>query len=84
MKLSSLVAVLLAAVFAVTAFADAPKAGDKAPDFKLTGSDGKEYSLADFAGKKAVVDRLVSQGVHRRLHGRVQEHEGRRRSDPQV
>src|SRR5690242_18104713 len=32
-----------------------PKVGDQAPDFKLTGSDGKEYSLADFAGKKAVV-----------------------------
>ena len=36
------------------AFAE-PKVGDKAPDFKLTGSDGKEYSLADFAGKQAVV-----------------------------
>jgi peroxiredoxin Q/BCP len=32
-----------------------PKVGDKAPDFKLQGSDGKEYSLADFAGKKTVV-----------------------------
>ena len=31
------------------------KAGDKAPDFKLPGSDGKSYSLKDFAGKKAVV-----------------------------
>lgn len=31
------------------------KVGDKAPDFKLQGSDGKTYSLADFAGKKAVV-----------------------------
>jgi peroxiredoxin Q/BCP len=35
--------------------ADAPKVGDKAPDFKLQASDGKEYSLSDFAGKKAVV-----------------------------
>jgi len=33
----------------------APEVGDKAPDFKLKGSDGKEYSLADFAGKKTVV-----------------------------
>jgi peroxiredoxin Q/BCP len=33
----------------------APEVGDKAPDFKLQASDGKEYSLADFAGKKAVV-----------------------------
>jgi peroxiredoxin Q/BCP len=31
------------------------KVGDKAPDFKLAGSDGKMYSLKDFAGKKAVV-----------------------------
>src|SRR5688500_4798896 len=31
------------------------KVGDKAPDFKLPGSDGKTYSLKDFAGKKAVV-----------------------------
>ncbi len=31
------------------------KPGDKAPEFKLKGSDGKTYSLAQFAGKKAVV-----------------------------
>jgi peroxiredoxin Q/BCP len=31
------------------------KVGDKAPDFKLPGSDGKSYSLKDFVGKKAVV-----------------------------
>jgi thioredoxin-dependent peroxiredoxin len=31
------------------------KVGDKAPEFKLPGSDGKSYSLKDFAGKKAVV-----------------------------
>ena len=45
--------------FATLAFAQAPavelKVGDKAPNFKLQGSDGKTYSLADFAGKKAVV-----------------------------
>jgi peroxiredoxin Q/BCP len=29
--------------------------GDEAPAFQLTGSDGKTYSLADFAGKQAVV-----------------------------
>ncbi|MFQ6097927.1 MAG: thioredoxin family protein [Armatimonadota bacterium] len=28
--------------------------GEKAPDFRLKGVDGKEYSLADFADKKAV------------------------------
>ena len=31
------------------------KEGDKAPDFKLPGSDGKEYSLKQFTGKQAVV-----------------------------
>jgi peroxiredoxin Q/BCP len=31
------------------------KVGDKAPDFKLQGSDGKTHSLADYAGKRAVV-----------------------------
>lgn len=35
--------------------ADPPKVGDTAPDFKLPGSDGKNYSLADFKGKQAVV-----------------------------
>jgi thioredoxin-dependent peroxiredoxin len=40
---------------AAAAHAAVPKVGDKAPDFKLQGSDGKEYSLSDFAGKKAVV-----------------------------
>ena len=29
--------------------------GDKAPDFKLTASDGKTYHLASYKGKKAVV-----------------------------
>ena len=32
------------------------KAGDKAPDFTLTGLDGKTYTLADFKGKTLVVD----------------------------
>ena len=57
--------------FAVAAFAQTPppatppaapaapavelKVGDKAPNFKLQGSDGKTYNMADFAGKKAVV-----------------------------
>lgn len=29
--------------------------GEKAPPFRLMGSDGQEYSLEQFAGKKAVV-----------------------------
>jgi peroxiredoxin Q/BCP len=32
-----------------------PTVGEAAPDFKLTGSDGKQYSLAQFAGKQTVV-----------------------------
>jgi peroxiredoxin Q/BCP len=31
------------------------KPGDPAPAFKLEGSDGRTYSLADFAGKQVVV-----------------------------
>jgi peroxiredoxin Q/BCP len=42
-------------VFTVAAWGATPQVGDKAPDFKLQGSDGREYALADFAGKKAVV-----------------------------
>lgn len=35
--------------------AKGPQAGDEAPAFTLTGSDGKAYSLADYKGKQAVV-----------------------------
>jgi len=35
--------------------ADVLEKGAAAPDFKLPGSDGKVYSLADFKGKQAVV-----------------------------
>ena len=35
--------------------ADVPAIGDPAPTFSLIGSDGKTYSLADFAGKQAVI-----------------------------
>ncbi|MBI4608073.1 MAG: redoxin domain-containing protein [Candidatus Rokubacteria bacterium] len=31
------------------------KAGDEAPDFKLQGIGGKEYTLSEFRGKKSVV-----------------------------
>jgi thioredoxin-dependent peroxiredoxin len=31
------------------------KVGDKAPDFKLTGVDGKEVKLSKLKGKKNVV-----------------------------
>jgi peroxiredoxin Q/BCP len=29
--------------------------GDKAPDFALAGSDGREHQLADYVGKQGVV-----------------------------
>jgi len=44
----------LAAMPGVTFAADL-KEGDAAPDFELTGSDGKSYKLADMKGKAVVV-----------------------------
>ena len=47
-----------AVVAASTVFAQAPsavKVGDQAPDFTLTASDGKTYSLSDYRGRKPVV-----------------------------
>ena len=35
--------------------AEALQVGDMAPDFSLTGSDGKTYKLSEFKGKQAVV-----------------------------
>lgn len=51
-------AALMLIAAAVPAQDEAPKrlkVGDKAPDFKLTGSDGKQYTLKQFAGKQGVV-----------------------------
>lgn len=48
-------AVAAFALTGLTAAAAELKAGDAAPNFKLQGSDGKTYSLADFKGKQAVV-----------------------------
>lgn len=33
----------------------APQVGDKAPNFKLKGTDDKEYTLDQFKGKSAVI-----------------------------
>jgi peroxiredoxin Q/BCP len=46
---------LAAAALPGCADGDAPKVGDKAPDFKLVGTDGKTYTLSQFQGKSAVV-----------------------------
>lgn len=37
-----------------------PKKGDKAPDFKLTRADLKDVSLADYAGKKKILNIVPS------------------------
>ena len=66
LKTSMALAVLLAAVVATSAFAQAKEApaemtginvGEKAPDFTLTGHDGNEYVLSDLVkkGKVAVM-----------------------------
>ena len=54
-RLTAVITAAVVLLFAGAARADAPKAGDKAPDFELKGSDGKTYKLSDFKGKQAVV-----------------------------
>ncbi len=46
---------LLLSSFAAAADDTGLKVGDRAPGFELTGSDGEEYKLSDFKGKRAVV-----------------------------
>jgi Peroxiredoxin len=58
MKLASLlVAGLcgLSLMASMASAAEALKVGDDAPDFTMTGTDGKTYKLSDFKGKQAVV-----------------------------
>jgi len=47
--------VLGSLLVAGSAFSADLKVGDKAPDFKLTGSDGRAYGLSDLAGKTVVL-----------------------------
>lgn len=52
----SVVVMCVAGCAAVAGAAESTlKVGDKAPDFTLQGSDGKQYKLSDFEGKQAVV-----------------------------
>jgi peroxiredoxin Q/BCP len=55
MELIRSLALLLALACAAPAIAEELQVGDVAPEFSLMGSDGKQYSLADFRGKQAVV-----------------------------
>jgi hypothetical protein len=59
------------------------KEGDVAPGFSLPGTDGKTHKLSDYKGR-AVRDRLVPQGVHRWLNGRVQVAPCERRGDSKI
>ncbi len=54
LRILALFALMLGSGTVVLA-ADMPKVGDKTPEFKMKGSDGKEYSAKDFAGKQAVI-----------------------------
>ena len=51
----ALVLSLTALLFTASAAA-APKLGEPAPDFKLTGSDGKTHSLSQYKGKYVVLE----------------------------
>ncbi len=45
----------LSLVASIASAAEALKVGDDAPDFTMTGTDGKTYKLSDFKGKQAVI-----------------------------
>jgi peroxiredoxin Q/BCP len=46
---------LAALLTAGSAQAEDLRVGDKAPDFALAGSDGREHRLAEYVGKQGVV-----------------------------
>jgi peroxiredoxin Q/BCP len=47
--------ILLLSMFSMPLLGADLKVGDEAPPFTLRGSDGREYSLAQFVGKQPVV-----------------------------
>ena len=53
--LRGLLGAFSAAVLLASPLASALEVGDKAPDFELQASDGKTYTLSQFAGDKPVV-----------------------------
>ena len=54
-KRLSLSSVLLAGVLSAAGVATAVEVGDKAPDFTLPSTTGKDISLSEFLGKKYVL-----------------------------
>ena len=54
-RLRLLVAAVFVCMATIPAFGEELKVGDKAPDFKVVGSDGKTYSLAEMKGKTVVL-----------------------------
>ncbi len=57
------IAFLFVVLAALTpALAQGPEVGDRAPDFVLKNSEGKDYKLSDFSGKKNVVIEFFRSG----------------------
>jgi thioredoxin-dependent peroxiredoxin len=52
---TALAAVMAGSLTASAGEGEPLKVGDKAPDFKLVGTDGKQYTLSQFRGKSTVV-----------------------------
>jgi thioredoxin-dependent peroxiredoxin len=52
---SLVLAIPLCFLAATLMAAELPKVGDAAPEFEMTGSDGKVYKAKDFVGKQAVI-----------------------------
>ena len=60
------------------------KVGDKAPNFKLQGTDGKTHNLVGLRRQEGGRRRVVPRGVHPGLHRRVQVARRARRHDQEV
>lgn len=54
-RLRLIAAAIFTCMVAVPAFGEELKVGDKAPDFRMAGSDGRTYTLADLKGKTVVL-----------------------------
>jgi len=54
-RIHSVVLACLLGGLAASPLAAAPTVGERAPDFQLQGSDGEDYALSQFVGKRGVV-----------------------------